>query len=48
LTRLETTALGCLPMETILLAEAARWMGRDPARDFPHLRAICTALQGYP
>jgi phenylacetate-CoA ligase len=43
LTRLEATALGCLPMEAILLAEAARRMGRDPSRDFPHLRAICTA-----
>jgi len=43
LTKLEVTVLGCLPMEAIFLAEAARRIGRDPARDFPHLRAICTA-----
>jgi phenylacetate-CoA ligase len=43
LTRLETTVLGCLPMEAILLAEAALKLGRDPARDFPHLRAIGVA-----
>ncbi len=43
LTKLEATVIGCLPMEAIWLAEAARAMGRDPARDFPHLRAICTA-----
>lgn len=43
LEKLDVTVLGCLPMEAIWLAEAARRMGRDPARDFPHLRAICTA-----
>ncbi len=43
LTKLEVTVLGCLPMEAIWLAEAARRMRRDPASDFPHLRAICTA-----
>jgi phenylacetate-CoA ligase len=43
LTKLDVTVLGCLPMEAIWLAEAARQMNRDPARDFPHLRAICTA-----
>jgi phenylacetate-CoA ligase len=43
LAKLEVTVLGGLPMEAIWLAETARSMGRDPARDFPHLRAICTA-----
>ena len=41
--KLEATVLGCLPMEAIWLAETARLMGRNPSRDFPHLRAICTA-----
>jgi phenylacetate-CoA ligase len=41
--KLEATVMGCLPMEAIWLAETAGKMGRDPARDFPHLRAICTA-----
>ncbi|MCH8828121.1 MAG: phenylacetate--CoA ligase family protein [Planctomycetes bacterium] len=43
LEKLEATVIGCLPMEAIFLAETARLMGRDPAHDFPHLRAICTA-----
>lgn len=43
LEKLEATALACLPTESIWLAEAARLAGHDPARDFPHLRAICTA-----
>jgi phenylacetate-CoA ligase len=43
MTKLEVTVLGCLPMEAIWLAEAARHLGREPGRDFPHLRAICTA-----
>jgi phenylacetate-CoA ligase len=43
LSKLEATVIGCLPMEAIWLAEAARLKGRDPKRDFPHLRAICTA-----
>jgi phenylacetate-CoA ligase len=41
--KLDVTVLGCLPMEAIWLAEAARRLGREPGRDFPHLRAICTA-----
>lgn len=41
--KLSATVLACLPTEAIWLAEAARLVGRDPARDFPHLRAICTA-----
>jgi phenylacetate-CoA ligase len=43
LAKLEATVMGCLPMEAVWLAETARLMGRDPARDFPHLRAISTA-----
>jgi len=43
LTKLEATVIGCLPMEAVWLALAARAMGREPARDFPQLRAICTA-----
>ena len=43
LRKLEATVLGCLPMEAILLAEAARLKGLDSRTDFPSLRAICTA-----
>jgi len=43
LLKLDATVIGCLPMEAIWLAETARQMGHDPSRDFPHLRAICTA-----
>lgn len=43
LEKLRATVIGCLPTEAIWLAETARLMGRDPAGDFPHLRAICTA-----
>lgn len=43
LRKLEVTVLGCLPMEAILLAEAARLKGLDSHKDFPSLRAICTA-----
>jgi phenylacetate-CoA ligase len=41
--KLQATVIGCLPMEAIWLAEAARQKGRDPARDFPHLRAFLLA-----
>ncbi|MGE0609215.1 MAG: phenylacetate--CoA ligase family protein [Pirellulales bacterium] len=43
LAKLEVTVLACLPTEALWLAEAARLSGRDPARDFPHLRALLTA-----
>jgi phenylacetate-coenzyme A ligase PaaK-like adenylate-forming protein len=43
LAKLDVTVLGCLPMEAIWLAETARRAKHDPGRDFPHLRAICTA-----
>jgi phenylacetate-CoA ligase len=41
--KLQATVIGCLPMEAIWLAETARQMGRDPSRDFPHLRAFMVA-----
>jgi phenylacetate-CoA ligase len=40
--RVRPTVLACLPTEAFRLAEAARYLGHDPARDFA-LRAICTA-----
>jgi len=43
LAKLKATVIGCLPMEAIWLAETARQMGKDPARDFPHLRAFLVA-----
>lgn len=43
LKKLRATVIGCLPTEAVWLAETARLLGHDPARDFPHLRAICTA-----
>jgi phenylacetate-CoA ligase len=43
LAKLQATVIGCLPMEAIWLAETARQMGKDPARDFPHLRAFLVA-----
>jgi phenylacetate-CoA ligase len=41
--KLQATVIGCLPMEAIWLAETARLTGKDPARAFPHLRAILVA-----
>jgi phenylacetate-CoA ligase len=41
--KLQATVIGGLPMEAIWLAETARQMGKDPARDFPHLRAFMVA-----
>lgn len=43
LLKLKATVIGCLPLETIFLAETAKLMGYDPARDFPHLRGFCVA-----
>jgi phenylacetate-CoA ligase len=43
LQKLEATVMTCLPMEAIWLAEVARQMGLEPARDFPQLRALGTA-----
>lgn len=41
--KLKATVIGCMPLEAILLAETAKLMGYDPARDFPHLRGFCVA-----
>ena len=41
--KLQATVVGCLPTEAIWLAETARQMGKDPARDFSHLRAFLLA-----
>jgi phenylacetate-CoA ligase len=43
LLKLKATVIGCLPLETIFLAETAKLMGYDPAGDFPHLRSLCVA-----
>lgn len=43
LRQLEVTVLACLPLQVVLIAETAELLGLQPARDFPHLRAICTA-----
>ncbi len=40
---LEVTVLAALPLQALLLAKTAALMGLSPGRDFPHLRAICTA-----
>ncbi|WP_082083597.1 AMP-binding protein [Paenibacillus beijingensis] len=41
--RLGVTVIAGLPREMELLAETARLLGLDPAKDFPALRAICVA-----
>lgn len=43
LRQLEVTVLACLPLQVVLIAETAELLGFQPGRDFPHLRAICTA-----
>lgn len=43
MTGLRVSVLGCLPLQALLLAETAELMHLEPGRDFPHLRAICTA-----
>jgi phenylacetate-CoA ligase len=40
---LDVTVLAALPLQAILLARCAELMGLSPARDFPGLRAICSA-----
>ena len=40
---LGVTVLACLPLQALLLAETAELMNLKPGRDFPKLRAICTA-----
>jgi phenylacetate-CoA ligase len=43
LQKLKVTVLACLPLQVLLIAETAELMGFDPKKDFPDLRAICTA-----
>ncbi|MFZ5634432.1 MAG: phenylacetate--CoA ligase family protein [Bacillota bacterium] len=41
--KLAVTVLACLPLQAVLIAETAEMLGLKPNRDFPHLRAVCTA-----
>jgi phenylacetate-CoA ligase len=41
--KLDVTVLTCLSLQAVMVAETAEIMGLRPSRDFPHLRAICTA-----
>jgi len=41
--RLNVTVLACISLQAIMLAEVAEMLGLNPKRDFPSLRAICTA-----
>lgn len=41
--KLKITVFTSLPFEAILLAETAKLMGYNPAKDFKELRAICVA-----
>ncbi len=43
MTELNVSVLACLPLQALLLAETAELLGLVPGRDFPALRAICTA-----
>lgn len=43
MSKLRVTILAGLPLQALLLAETATLMGLEPKRDFPALRAICTA-----
>lgn len=45
---LDVTIFCSLPTEAIRLAAVCRFMGLNPQRDFPHLRAICTAGELLP
>lgn len=40
---LDVTVLACLSLQAVILAETAEMLGFHPRKDFPHLRAICTA-----
>lgn len=46
--KLEVTVLACLPLQAVLIAETAGMLGFKPGRDFPHLRALCTAGEPLP
>jgi phenylacetate-CoA ligase len=41
--KLEVTILSCLSLQAVMIAETAELLGLNPIKDFPHLRAICTA-----
>lgn len=46
--KLGVTILACLPLQAVLIAETAELLGLQPDRDFPSLRAICTAGETMP
>ena len=48
LRKLEVTVMACLPLQAVLIAETAEMLGLMPERDFPALRAICTAGEPLP
>ncbi len=48
LQKLEVTVLAGLPLQMVLIAETAEILGLNPRKDFPHLRAICTAGEALP
>lgn len=48
LRKLEVTVMAGLPLQMVLIAETAELLGLDPQKDFPHLRAICTAGEALP
>ncbi len=41
--KLNITVLACISLQAIMLAEMAEMLGLEPKKDFPFLRAICTA-----
>lgn len=43
LRKLQVTVLATISLGALMVAEAAEMAGLDPRRDFPHLRAICSA-----
>lgn len=43
LRKLQVTVLATISLTAVMIAEAAEMAGFDPRRDFPHLRAICSA-----
>ncbi|WP_273126757.1 phenylacetate--CoA ligase family protein [Bacillus weihaiensis] len=43
LRKCEATILACMSLHAVMLAEVAEGVGLNPRKDFPHLRAICTA-----
>ncbi|NMO15936.1 phenylacetate--CoA ligase family protein [Pyxidicoccus fallax] len=41
--KLQVTVLATISLSAVMIAEAAEMAGFEPRRDFPHLRAICSA-----